>query len=162
MKTPKKRRRQHKTDYLKRLKLLKSGKPRMVFRLTNRYVIGQYVESDEAKDKVIFGISSKDLLKHGWPEKATGSLNSITASYLTGYLIGKEIISKKLEQPIVDFGMLRMIYGGKQYAFLKGFIDAGIRIECSDKAFPSDERIKGEHMKNKIPFEEIKNKINKI
>lgn len=162
MKTPKKRRRQHRTDYLKRLKLLKSEKPRLVFRRTNKYIILQYVESQEAKDKVVFGVTSKALLKHGWPTSASGSLKSTTALYLTGYLVGKQITSKKLATPIVDFGMLRMIHKGKQYAFLKGLIDAGLKIECPEEAFPSEERIKGDHMKNKIPFDEIKNKISKL
>ena len=159
MRTQKQRRRQHKTDYLKRLKLLKSGKPRIVFRRTNKNIIAQYVQSKEAKDKIVFGVNSKNLLKYGWPENAKGSLKSITASYLTGYLIGKQIKDKKLEQPIIDFGMLRMIQKGKQYAFIKGVIDSGIDIKCSEKAFPIEERIKGEHMKNKIPFDEIKKKI---
>lgn len=159
MKTVKKRRRQHKTDYGKRLKLLKGGKPRLVFRRTNKYIIVQYIESEEAKDKIIFGVNSKDLLKYGWPENTKGSLKSITASYLIGYLIGKQIKGKKLEQPIVDFGMLRMIQKGKQYAFLKGLIEAGIDVKCPEEAFPDEERIKGKHMKNKIDAEAIKLKI---
>ena len=107
MKTLKRRRQEQKTDYGKRLKLLKSGKPRVVFRKTNKYVIGQYVTSSEAQDKIELGVSSKNLIKYGWPESAKGSLKSITASYLTGLLIGKQILSKKLEMPIVDLGMLR-------------------------------------------------------
>ncbi len=159
MKTIRRRRKECKTDYLHRLKLLKSGKPRVAFRKTNKYVIAQYVESHEAQDKVVFGINSKNLLKHGWPESAKGSLKSITASYLTGYLIGKEIQNKKLETPIVDFGMIRTLHKTKVYAFLKGLIDAGIEISCSEECFPEEERIKGEHMKNKIDVEKIKEKI---
>jgi large subunit ribosomal protein L18 len=131
----------------------------MVFRRTNRYIIAQYVESSEAQDKVVFGVSSKNLLKHGWPENAKGSLKSISASYLTGYLAGKEIQNKNLETPIVDFGMLRTLHKTKVYAFLKGIIDAGIEISCDEKCFPEDERINSEHMKNKIDVEKIKNKI---
>ena len=96
MKTLKKRRRQYKTDYANRLELLKSEKPRIVFRKTNSYIIAHYVVSKEAQDKTQIGISSKHLLKYGWPEKFKGSLKSIPAAYLTGYLIGKQIISKKL------------------------------------------------------------------
>ena len=161
MKTLKRRRREHKTDYLKRLKLLKSEKPRVVFRKSNKYVIAQYVKSKEAKDKVKIGVSSKDLLKNGWPESAAGSLKSIPASYLTGYLIGKQIKNKKLEIPIVDFGMIRALHKTKVFAFLKGLKDAGIEVECDEKVFPSEGRIKGEHLKNKIDVEGIKEKINK-
>lgn len=159
MKTLKRRRKEHKTDYLKRLNLLKSGKPRLVFRRTNRYVISQYVISEEAKDKTKIEVDSKKLLKYGWPEESKGSLKSIPAAYFTGLLIGKKIIKKKLETPIVDFGMFRSLHKTRIYAFLKGLVDAGIKIKCNEKNFPSGERIKGENLKNKIPFEEIKSKI---
>ena len=72
MKVDKRRRRENKTDYLNRLKLLKGGSPRIVFRKTNKYIIAQYVTSKEAQDKIEFGISSKDLIKHGWPKEFSG------------------------------------------------------------------------------------------
>jgi len=159
MKTQKRRKREHKTDYLKRFKLLKSGKPRVVFRKTNKYIIAQYVKSKEAKDKVEIGVNSKDLLKYGWPKSAAGSLKSISASYLTGYLIGKQIKKKKLENPVPDFGMIRALHKTKVFAFLKGLKDAGIEIDCNEEYFPSEERIKGEHLKNKVDVEEVKSKI---
>jgi large subunit ribosomal protein L18 len=158
-KTIRRRRKECKTDYLNRLKLLKSGRPRVVFRKTNRYVIAQYVLSEEAQDKIVFGVSSKALLKHGWPESAKGSLKSISASYLTGYLMGKEIEKKKLDAPIVDFGMIKTLHKTKVYAFLKGMIDSGIEISCDEECFPEENRIKGEHMKNKVNVEEIREKI---
>ena len=158
MKALKRRRKENKTDYLKRIKLLKSGSPRVVFRRTNRYVIAQYVTSKEAQDKVEIGINSKCLLKYGWPKKH-GNLKSIPASYLTGLLIGKKIIKEKLKTPIVDFGMIRTLHKTKTYAFLKGLIDSGVEIKCNEETFPGEERIKGEHMKNEIPFKEIKSKI---
>jgi len=159
MKTLKRRRLEGKTDYLNRKNLLKSGKPRVVFRKTNNYVIAQYVESKEAKDKVKIGINSKKLFKYGWPKQAQGSLKTIPASYLTGFLIGKKIIKEKLKEPIVDFGMLRTIAKNKLFAFLKGLIDSGIKINCDKENFPSEERINGKDMKNKINFKEIKSKI---
>jgi ribosomal protein L18 len=48
------------------------------------------------------------LLNYGWPKELSGSLKSITASYLTGLLIGKKIIKEKLETPILDVGMMRL------------------------------------------------------
>ncbi len=159
MKVPKRRRREAKTDYLKRLKLLKSKKPRLVFRKTNRYVIAQYVVSKEAKDKVVIGINSKKLLKFKWPEEKKSSLKSVPASYLTGYLIGKEINKQKLESPVIDIGMLRALHKSKIFAFIKGVIDAGIKLKYKKEIFPEDYRIKGEHLKNKINFEEIKSNI---
>ena len=155
MKTVKKRRKQSKTDYLGRLKLLKSGKPRVVFRKTNKYIIAQYVTSKQAQDKVILGVTSKELMKHGW-EKESGSLKAIPASYLTGYLIGKQIIKKSLDMPIVDFGMIRVLHKTKTYAFLKGLMDSGVKIKC-EKGFPDEEKIKG-----KVDVEKIKLEIDKL
>ena len=80
MKTLKRRRKEAKTDYGIRLKLLKSGVPRIVFRKSNRYIIAQYVTSNEAQDRVVVGITSKILLKYGWPEDMKGSLKSLPAS----------------------------------------------------------------------------------
>jgi large subunit ribosomal protein L18 len=157
----KRRRRQNKTDYLKRLKLLKSRVPRVVFRRTNKYFIGQYVTSREAQDKIVFGVNSKDLMNYGWPKESEGSLKSITAGYLLGFLMGNKIIEKKLEKPIVDLGMLKTLYKTKVYAFIKGLIDAGIEISCKKEAFPSEDRIKGKHLKKDFSenFEKIKSKI---
>jgi large subunit ribosomal protein L18 len=162
MKIQKRRRRENKTDYLKRLKLLKGEVPRVVFRKTNRYLIAQYLISDEAQDKVIIGMDSRELNKYGWPKEAQGSLKSITAAYLTGYLMGKRIINEKLKNPILDSGMIRVIHKNRIYAFIKGMIDSGIKINCKKELFPEDIRIKGEHLKLKIPFLEIKSKMEKL
>jgi len=159
MKVGKRRRREAKTDYAKRIRLLKSNSPRLVFRKTNKYLIAQYIISKEAKDEIKLGGNSKELLKFGWPKEFSGSLKSISAAYLLGVLMSKKIKEKKLEKPIVDFGMIKMIHKTKTYAFLKGLKDSGLDISCDDKFCPDDNRLKGEHMKNKIAFEEIKSKI---
>ena len=161
MRTLRRRRKEQKTDYSARIKLLKSEKPRLVFRRTNKYVIGQYVVSSEAQDKVVFGETSKRLLTLGWPEEFKGSLKSIPAAYLTGYLIGKKIQKDKLETPIIDFGMVRTLHKTKVFGFLKGVIDSGIEISCSEEAFPEEERITGGSLKKEFvkEFEKIKSKI---
>ena len=165
MKTQRKRRNERKTDYGKRVKLLKSNTPRLVFRKTNRYVNAQYVESREAQDKVLLGINSKKLLEYGWPKEFEGSLKSIPACYLTGFLIGKEILNKKLSTPIIDFGMIRNLHKTKTYAFLKGLIDSGVKIKTNKEKdiFPNEERLKGSHLKKDFSkkFMEVKSKIDK-
>jgi len=160
---PKRRRLEAKTDYAKRIKLLKSNKPRLVFRKTNRYIIAQYILSESAQDKVSKGISSVELLKYGWPADMAGSLKSITASYLTGYLMGSKIIKDKMETPIIDFGMIKMIHKTKTFAFLNGIIEAGVKIECSKENFPEKERITGKNLKKDFSktFETIKLNISK-
>ena len=157
----KRRRRENKTDYAKRIKLLKGGKPRIVFRKSNRYVVAQYVKSSEAQDKVEFGVTSRDLIGFGWPKESSGSLKSIPAAYLTGFLMGKKILDKKAENPIIDFGMNRMLYKTKTYAFLKGVIDSGIKIDSKEEIFPEQDRIEGKHMKNKVDIQGIKSNIEK-
>jgi large subunit ribosomal protein L18 len=160
-KTLRRRRRENKTNYTIRVKLLKSEKPRLVFRRTNTAVIVQYILSKEAQDKVVFGLTSKALLKYGWSEKNKGSLKSIPASYLTGYLISKKIQKEGLEEPVVDFGMQRTIYKTRTFAFIKGLIDGGLNISCKEEAFPEDERIEGKNLKEDLSgiFNTVKTKI---
>jgi large subunit ribosomal protein L18 len=163
MRLSKKRRIEGKTDYKKRIGLLKSNKPRIVFRKTNQYIIAQYIISEEAQDSVKIGLTSKDLIKYSWPKEMQGSLKSIPATYLTGYLMGKNILKNKMDIPVVDFGMLRTIHKNKLFAFLKGLIDSGVKISCQEEAFPEQERIMGKNLKNDFSktFEIIKSKIDK-
>ncbi len=163
MKTLKRRKLEGKTDYGKRLKLLKSNSPRLIFRKTNRYIIAQYVTSRQAQDKIEIGITSKKLKGFGWPENFEGSLKSIPAAYLTGLLMGREINKKGLKTPIVDFGMMRVLAKNRGFAFLKGIIDAGVKIKCDEEQFPEQERISGKNMKEDFSktFSEIKSKIEK-
>jgi len=136
-------------------------KPRIVCRKTNKYIIGQYVESREAKDKVIVGIDSRELLKYGWPESARGSLKSLPACYLTGLLLGKKVADiKDKAEGVFDMGLLRNVPKSRAYAFLKGVIDAGIDAKAKEEIFPEEGRLKGSHLKNKIDIEKIKGKIN--
>ncbi|MBI2044022.1 50S ribosomal protein L18 [Candidatus Pacearchaeota archaeon] len=163
MRTQKRRRKEFKTDYGKRLELLKSRRPRLVLRKTNRYIIGQYVTSKETQDKIEIGVNSKDLLAHGWPSEFQNSLKSIPASYLTGFLIGKKIIKSEMESPIADFGMMRAIQKSKIYSFVKGVIDAGVNIPHDPKVFPEEARIMGKNLKKDFTsfFNKIKSNIEK-
>ena len=163
MKNLKRRRLENKTDYGKRISMLKGGIPRVVLRKTNKYIIAEYVTSRNAQDKVETGATSKELLLSGWPEEWSGSLKSTPASYLTGLLFGKKILEKKLQTPILDIGMTRNIHKNKVFAFLKGLKDSGLNVECEEKYYPDENRIKGKHLKEDFSrrFEEIKLKIQK-
>lgn len=141
MKLDKKRKLQGKTNYRKRLILLKGSLPRLVVRKTSRYVIIQIIESKNAQDKVVNGVNTRDLLKYGWPENKKGSLKSITACYLGGFLIGKK---SKIKKVILDTGLIPSTKGSRIYGVVKGISDAGIEINCDEKIFPSEERINGE------------------
>ena len=143
----KRRRKENKTDYKLRTGLLKSGIPRIVVRRTNKYFIVQAVESNEAQDKVIATITSKELLKNGWDVKSSGSLKSIPAGYLTGLLFAKKIGSGKF---IIDLGMARTEAGSRVFAVVKGLIEGGLDISANEEVFPSEERLSGEHLKENV------------
>ena len=148
LRTLKRRRRENRTDYKARRILLTSGLPRIVVRKTNKYFILQAVESDEAQDKVLATITSKDLLKNGWDAKAGGSLKSVPAGYLTGMLFAKKLGGKG--KYIMDLGMARTFKGGRVFAVVKGLIDGGLDIPANEKVFPTEERLNGEHMKDDV------------
>lgn len=151
--TVKIRRKQGKTDYKARLNLLKSGKPRVVVRKTNRYIIGQIIVSEIAQDKTVIGVSSKDLLNLGWPKEAVGGLKNLTAAYLTGYLLG--VKSKKIKEGVLDIGLQRSVKSSRVYAFLKGLVDSGFEISHSKDVFPKEDVLK----KNEKLIKEVKNSI---
>lgn len=150
------RRRKLKTNYAKRLILLKSGKNRIVLRLSNLYVNIQYVEHDPKGDLVKFTLLSKDLAKYGWKK----SFKSIPASYLTGYLFGKKILAKKFKKDIImDLGLQNAFKKGKLFATIKGLLDAGVNMSVSQEVFPTDERLAGKHNKTEKLVEGVKKKI---
>ncbi len=156
-KTIRRRRLEGRTNYKRRFALLKSGKPRLTIRVSNKYVSLQLVASDHAKDKVIAYSTSKELLSHGWPEDKSGSLKSIHASYLTGLLFGKKI-KKMHKDAILDTGLKRNVKGSRIYAALNGIVDSGFNVPHDKSVFPTAERMKT----NKNLFnllEKIKEKI---
>ncbi len=155
----KRRRREGKTNYKKRLALLKSEKPRLVVRKTNKYVIAQLVISEEAQDKVVVGVTSKVLAKFGWQN----SFKNIPACYLTGIIIGKLGLSKGINEAIVDIGLHRATKGNRLFAVVKGCIDAGMQIKAN-AVFPDAERIKGKHINDAVQrtFEEIYEKLKQV
>ena len=134
--TVKRRRLEGKTDYSARLHMLTGQEPRVIFRKSNRYLSGQIVVSDIAQDSVIVGVSTKELLTHGWPKNLSGSLKSLPAAYLMGYMLAKR--SKKISSGILDIGLLRHVPKSRIYAFVKGMRDAGFEIPCKEDVLPDD------------------------
>ena len=144
MKTIRRRRLEAKTDYKARLALLKSEKPRLVIRRTNKYIIAQIVVSEMAQDKIVAGMTSKVLLSMGAPAELAGSLKSLGAAYLTGYLLGKKALELGIKEAILDAGMHIHVRNSRIYAALKGVVDAGINIPHDKEVLPSMESIKSE------------------
>lgn len=147
------RRRKGKTDYTKRINLLKSRKPRLVVRKTLRGVICQIVNYKQIGDETILTVHSKTLLKLGYTPKR----NTPTA-YLTGLTIGKQAVKKGVKEIILDIGRHPATKGSLIFACLKGAIDAGLQAKYNENKMPSEDRITGKHLKIN-GFEETKTKI---
>lgn len=135
-----KRKRQGKTDFKQRLKLLKGKKLRLVVRKSLKNITAQIVEYHPDGDKVLSSANSRELLKkYGWK----GSRNNIPASYLTGYLLGKYASKAKITEAVLDIGSGKSVKGSKLYAVLKGAVDAGLKVPCKNVIFPSEDMING-------------------
>ncbi len=140
---PYRRKREGRTNYKKRLALLKSGRPRLVIRKSNRYVQLQLVRYHADGDRILVTVTSKALAKLGW----TGSAKSIPAAYLTGILCAKEAKAHGVADAIVDLGFQKHRAGTRLCAAIKGAIDGGLAIPASEEIFPSGDRINGVHTK---------------
>jgi len=154
---PFKRRREGKTDYKRRLKLLTSKKSRLVVRKSLKYIIGSIVEFTEKGDRTLATASSKELKKMNW-KFATDNL---PAAYLTGLILGKKAVKANIKEVVLDIGLNSATKGNRVFAFAKGVLDSGIKVPISEEVFPSEERIKGSHIKPEVAseFEKIKGKL---
>ncbi|MDP8011348.1 MAG: 50S ribosomal protein L18 [Thermoplasmata archaeon] len=151
------RRRENKTDYRKRLNLLKSGSPRAIVRKTSNNIIVQIALYNEKGDQIIASANSRELKKMGWEF----STKTVPAAYLTGYLAGKRAIKNKIDNAVLDIGMQRPTKGGRVFAALKGLVDAGLEIPFNEDILPDEDRIKGKHLHEEIEskMDEIKSKM---
>ncbi len=156
-KVPFRRRREAKTDYRYRLRLLKSRLPRAVVRKSLKHTIVQLIEYKPDGDLVLTSATSQELLKLGW----TGDTSNIPAAYLTGLLAGKRATEKSIKYAVLDIGLYPPIKGSRIFASLQGLVDAGLSLPHGEDIFPDEDRLKGKHiLENKIEeFEKIKNKI---
>jgi large subunit ribosomal protein L18 len=136
------RKREGKTNYKKRLLLLKSKKPRMIIRKTNKQIILQIAEYSIQGDKIVCGSNSGNLQKLGWKY----SCNNLPACYLAGLMLGKKALAKGIKEAIADVGLHTTIPGSRIYAAINGAIDAGIKIPASEDIFPPKDRLNGEHI----------------
>jgi large subunit ribosomal protein L18 len=155
MKLDKRRRRENKTNYNKRLILLRGESPRLVIRKTNKYLILQIIESIHAQDKILYSFNTRDLLKLGWPKEKKGSLKSLGAAYVGGMVLGNKAKDLK-NRLVVDTGLIPSTKGSRIYAAIKGVSDSGITINYDKEIAPSKERIEGE---NEKIINDILNKI---
>ncbi|HIP17683.1 MAG TPA: 50S ribosomal protein L18 [Methanothermococcus okinawensis] len=140
---PFRRRREGKTDYRLRLKLLLSKKPRLVVRKSLNNISAQIIVYDEKGDKVLVSAHTKELVKMGYK----GHCGNLPAAYLTGLLLGKKALKEGYKEAILDIGLHGATKGAAVFATLKGAVDAGMEIPHGESILPEESRINGTHIK---------------
>ncbi|MFA5896036.1 MAG: 50S ribosomal protein L18 [Thermoplasmata archaeon] len=151
------RRREGRTNYRARAKLLRSGAPRAVVRKTLNQTLVQIVQADPAGDRILASAVSHDLKEQGW---AVGTGN-LPAAYLTGYLAGKRAAAKGVKEAVLDIGLQKPTKGGRVFAALQGLLDAGVQVPHSKEVLPSKDRVRGAHISEAVTkaFDDVKKKL---
>ena len=160
------RRRQGKTDYYARKRLVVNDKDkydtkkyRLVVRFTNRRVITSVVYSTIKGDMTVAMADSKELINHGIK---CGHTN-YAAAYATGLLLARRLLKDKSidtqfkgqatpdgkyyniedeggeRRPFkayLDVGLVRTTTGNRVFGAMKGACDGGLNVPHSDHRFP--------------------------
>jgi len=162
----KRRRREGKTDFKARCKMVRQDrnkyntrKYRLIVRITNRYILTQVAYATIAGDKIVAQATSKDLAEYG----CSVGLKNYAACYATGLLIARRTLKKfgldetikgKEEidgedfhiededvdqrpfKVILDVGIRRTCVGSRMWGILKGAADGGLHVPHNTKNFP--------------------------
>ncbi len=141
------RRREGKTDFNRRLALVKSGTTRLIVRKSNRNIIVQFIDWNPKGD--ITKVHVESLKIKGLPQVA----NTQTA-YVAGYVAGKKAIEKGVKDFVVDLGLNHSSKANVLYAAVKGVIDSGLKGNVGEEMLPGKERIEGTHLKKKLVIQD--------
>lgn len=172
------RRRESKTDYYARKRLItqdknkyKTPKYRLVVRVTNRDVITQIISADLTHDVVLAAAYAHELPRYG----IKLGLTNYAACYATGLLLARRVNAKfglnyegntdvngeeyHVEadeegaapfKALLDVGLARTTNGARVFGALKGASDGGLNVPHSEGRFPG---VKQELADNKTPGE---------
>jgi large subunit ribosomal protein L18 len=160
-KVPFRRRREGKTNYHTRYRLILSRKPRVVVRKSNAGTTLQLVVAEQTGDRTLLTVNSRELRAFGY----TLGAGNLPAAYLTGLLFGKKMLAAGMTEGIADIGLHASTRGNRVYAAIKGVVDAGVDLPHSPEIFPDEKRIRGEHIKKHTgsdivaQFEQAREKI---
>lgn len=143
------RRREERTNYYSRKKLLSSHEARAVVRRSNRNVTIQLAEFGMEGDSILASASTRELPAMGW----TRSCSSIPAAYLVGYLAGKRAVAAGIEYAVLDIGMQKVKHGGVLFATVAGMCDAGLEVPHGEDVLPEEDRLLGRHIDEAIEAE---------
>ena len=136
------RRRELRTDYYARKKLLTARETRAIVRRSNKNISIQFADFAMEGDKIIASATTKELKALGWEY----SCSSVPAAYLVGYLAGKRAIKEGVEYAVLDIGMQKVQHGGVLFATVAGMIEAGLEVPCSEDVLPDEDRLNGAHI----------------
>jgi len=139
---PFRRRREGRTDYRRRLRLLRSGQARAVVRKSLNQTQVQIIAYDEKGDHVLASAVSRELADFGW----SGTSGNVPAAYLTGLLAGRRAAEKGVKAAVLDVGAQPPSLGGRLFAAAKGLVDAGLEVPHGEAVFPAEDRIAGKHL----------------
>ncbi|KAK7275305.1 hypothetical protein RIF29_16417 [Crotalaria pallida] len=168
-----KRRREGKTDYRARIRLINQDKNkyntpkyRFVVRFTNKDIIVQITSASIAGDNVLAAAYAHELPHYGLKV----GLTNYAAAYCTGLLLARRVL-KALEldeeyegnveasgedysvepadtrrpfRALLDVGLIRTTTGNRVFGALKGALDGGLDIPHSDKRFAGFDKEKKE------------------
>jgi large subunit ribosomal protein L18 len=136
------RRREGRTNYRKRRRLVTSGTHRFVVRPSNKHISAQVIAAKPEGDLVLASAHSSELKQFGW----RGSCSNIPAAYLTGLLAGRRAKAGGISKAVLDIGVHSKGPGSRIFAAAKGAFSAGLAIPHDESAMPSPERVKGRHV----------------
>lgn len=173
--TPFRRRREGKTDYYQRKRLVTQHKAkyntpkyRLVVRFTNKDIIAQIVSSQITGDVVLTAAYSHELPRYGIEH----GLTNWAAAYATGLLVARRALQKlgldetytgveevegefELTEAVedgprpfkvfLDIGLQRTTTGARVFGVLKGASDGGLYVPHSPNRFPGWD-IEGEEL----------------
>ena len=139
---PFRRRREGRTHYGKREKLVISGIARFVIRPTNKHLTAQVIQAKPEGDQVLASAHSSELKEFGWKAPC----GNLPAAYLTGLLAGRRAKAKGVTDAILDIGLYARGPGSRIFAAAKGALDGGLTIPHQETVLPSLDRIQGKHV----------------
>src|SRR3989338_8942360 len=139
---PHRRKREGRTNYRKRLKLLQPGKLRLVVRKSLKGMYASLVGFHGTGDKVLAAASTQELKKLGWDING----GNLPSAYLVGLLLGTKAKKLRLEEAILDIGLYSQVKKSCVYAALAGALDAGLQVPHSKDVLPEKDRIEGRHI----------------
>lgn len=176
------RRREGKTDYQARRRLVTQDKRkynapkyRLVVRCTNKDIIAQIVAARVVGDEVLTAAYAHELPRYG----VKLGLTNYAAAYCVGLLCARRHLQKlKLDETypgveevdgemfdieedehrrpftaLLDIGLVRTTTGRKTFAVMKGAVDGGMNVPHNEKRFPAYSKEEG------FDPEELKSRI---